>query len=109
MERNDAPDPVGCITGALKYVKAVRQPVYERHRLASTPPTASKKGVLVAAQIERERRAEAHSLFEELSRYYQMAGGNGVRSRGEIRGGEQVWNCVALLSEGKLGLDHSSR
>ena len=61
MERNDAPDPVGCITGALKYVEEVRRSVYERHRLASTTATArSRKEVLLAAQVERDRRAEAH-------------------------------------------------
>ena len=102
MGRNDTPDPVGCITVALEYLRETRVPLFPFHRLAE-PRNIQKKdeGTLTpAAQRERDKRVEVRALHKELSRYYRLPDDPKMH---------KWWEISSLLSESKFGLDHSSR
>ena len=101
MGRNDTPDPVGCITVALEYLRETRVPLFPSHRLAE-PKSHKKDGdaLTPAAQKERDRRIEVRALHKELSRYYRPPGNRGMN---------KWWVVPSLLSKSKFGLDHSSR
>ena len=112
MKRIDTPEPVGCITGALKYVQAIREPVYGRHRLSKTG-NYSEQEVSSSAQKERKRRAATRELFEKLSQYYRLAEdddeSDGERDEEKGHQREQMWDSLSLLREGKFRFDHLSR
>ena len=91
--QDGALDLINCNTVALVVVGTIRKPVYPKRHLEREggPAAVGKK----APCGELKRRERVRSLGEDLSQYYQLAGGQG----------EWRWQ---LLSEGRHGRDHST-
>lgn len=106
------PDTVGCITGALEFIRAARAPVYQFPRLETCRCESHPEGSNFA-QKEKRRRTDTRQLFEELSKYYLLNEEEGKDN--DVEDGEEdsksgpVWETPALLREGKFGPYHSSR
>ena len=98
QKQNDAPDLVVHDPEAVDYIPNVRVPVSQHPHLVKGG-TKPSPGSSERAKKEQRRRDRERSLFEELSRYYQL----------DSDSRRVEWERPSLLKEGKRTPNTSSR
>jgi len=87
-KQNGAPDTTNFNLGVLELLPTFRQVVYQEPQLLEGQ-ARQLPGATRHAELERRRRREERSLFEELSRYYELP----------LR--QKKWRRPELLKKGK--------